>query len=61
MFLTEAIGEVMAEGIEAGLDMGVDMFFQGMIDAAKQNPLLAIALIALIVLNAMPRKKKRRK
>lgn len=61
MFLTETIGEVMAKGIEAGLDLGLDIFIKGMIDAMKQNPLLAIALAALIVLNAIPRKKKGRR
>lgn len=60
MILTETIGSVMAEGIEQGIDIGLDMLWQGIVDFAKQNPLLAIAMVLIILFGGKVTSKKRR-
>lgn len=60
MILTETIGSVMAEGIEQGIDMGLDMLWKGIVDFAKQNPLLAIAVVLIILFGGKVNSKKRR-
>ena len=60
MILTETIGSAMAEGIEQGIDMGLDMLWQGIVDFTKQNPLLAIAMVLIILFGGKVTSKKRR-
>ena len=60
MILTETIGSAMAEGIEQGIDVGLDMLWQGIVDFAKQNPLLAIAVVLIVLFGGKITSKKRR-
>lgn len=60
MFLTQDIGVIMAEGIKDGLALGVDIFLQGLVDFAKQNPILAVAVVLIILFGGKLTSKKRR-
>ena len=60
MFLTQDIGVIMAEGIKDGLALGVDNFLQGLVDFAKQNPILAVAVVLIILFGGKLTSKKRR-
>ena len=60
MFLSLDIGEIMAEGIQNGLANGVDIFLQGLVDFAKQNPILAAAVVLIILFGGKLTSKKRR-
>lgn len=60
MVLTETIASAMAEGIEQGIDTGLDMLWQGIVDFAKQNPILAIAVVLIILFGGKVTSKKRR-
>ena len=60
MFLTETIGSAMAEGIQQGIDVGLDLFWRGIVDFAKQNPVLAIAFVLIVLFGGKATSTKRR-
>lgn len=60
MFLTETIGEAMAEGIEQGIDTGLDLLWQGIVNFAKENPILAIAVVMIILFGGKATTSRRR-
>ena len=59
MFLTETIGEAMADGIEQGIEVGIDILLQGVVDFAKQNPLLAVVVVLIILFGGKVTSKRR--
>lgn len=59
MILTETIGAAMAEGIEQGIDVGLDLLWQGIVDFAKQNPILAIVVVLIVLFGGKLTSKKR--
>ena len=60
MFLTETIGSAMAEGIQQGIDVGLDLLWQGIVDFATQNPILAIAVVLIVLFGGKATSTKRR-
>lgn len=60
MFLTETIGSAMAEGIQQGIDVGLDLLWQGIVDFAKQNPILAIAVVLTVLFGGKATSRRRR-
>lgn len=60
MILTETIGSAMAEGIQQGIDVGLDLLWQGIVDFAKQNPILAIAVVLIVLFGSKATSTKRR-
>ena len=61
MILTETIGEVMADGIEQGINVGIGTLFQGIFDFIIQHPFLAIAVVSIIIYNNKPSKPKKKR
>lgn len=60
MILSETIPSALAEGIEQGIDKGIDMFLQGIVDFAKQNPVLAIAVVLIVLFGGKATSKTRK-
>lgn len=60
MILSETIPSALADGIEQGINTGVDMLWQGVIDFAKQNPILAIVVVLIVLFGGKATSKKRR-
>ena len=64
MFLTTTpdLSQIMADGIQEGIDQGYQMLWDAVKQFAADNPLLAGAIVLLVAFNLFyPGKKKRRK
>lgn len=55
----ESIGSMMAEGIEQGIDAGIDLWGDIIVKFITDNPILAIVLLVLIVVNLKTKKRRR--
>ena len=64
MFLTTTpdLGQIMADGIQEGMDLGYQILWDAVKQFAADNPLLAGAIVLLVAFNIIyPGTKKRRK